>query len=292
MLSVLIPTYNYNIQKLVKLLSLQLSKVDFEYEILILDDCSTNQDLITSNQTIQNSPNCFYHKNNKNLGRTATRQKLAELAKFDYLLFMDADVIPKDDSFIEKFQIKSQTNDIVFGGIIYNENKPSPYLILRWKYGSVRETKPVSKRTQNPFISIISGCFLIRKNLFKKIYNHDKNVYGTDILFCKKIEDNQAQILHIENPVIHCGLETNNVFISKTINGLKTLFELEQAGEIPNNYRPIQKARLLLSKNKLSFIFLKVIGLFEKRILENLKSQNPSLLLFDLYRLYIYLKMF
>lgn len=292
MLSVLIPTYNYNIQQLVKLLSSQLSKVDFEYEILILDDCSTNPDLITFNQTIKNLPNCFYHKNNKNLGRTATRQKLAKLAKFDYLLFMDADVIPKDDSFIEKFNIKSQSNDIVFGGITYNKNKPKPDLILRWKYGSKRETKPVSKRIQNPFISIISGCFLIKKHLFKKIYNHNKNIYGTDILFCKKMEDSQLQILHIENPVIHCGLETNKVFISKSINGLKTLFELEQAGEIPNNYRPIQKARLFLSRSRLSYIFIKTTKLFEKMILKNLNDQNPSLFLFDVYRLYIYLKMF
>lgn len=292
MLSVLIPTYNYNIQRLVKLLSLQLSKVDFEYEILILDDCSTYQDLITSNQTIQNSPNCFYHKNNKNLGRTATRQKLAKLAKFDYLLFMDADVLPKYDNFIKNFSLKTQTTDVVFGGIAYNKNKPKPNQILRWKYGSARESKSVKDRDNTPYLSIISQCFIIKKHLFSQVNYFLDNKYGLDVLFSQNLEKKEATILHINNPVVHNGLETNEVFIYKTIKGLKTLFELEQAGEIPNNYRPIQKARLFLSRSRLSYIFIKTIGLFEKMILKNLNDQNPSLFLFDVYRLYIYLKMF
>lgn len=292
MLSVLIPTYNYNIQQLVKLLSLQLSEVDFEYEILVLDDGSSKQDIFSSNQTIENLPNCFYHKNNKNIGRTATRQKLATLAKFEYLLFMDADVLPKDKSFIKKFNIKAQTKDIVFGGIVYSNNRPEEDKILRWKYGKSRECKSVNARERHLYLSIISQCFLIKKRLFIEVNGFSHNKYGLDVLFSQNLENKKVSILHINNPVVHHGLETNAVFIAKTINGLKTLFELEQSGEIPNTYRPIQKARMFLSNYKLSSIFLNITRPFEKMILKNLHSQNPSLFLFDVYRLYIYLKMF
>jgi glycosyltransferase involved in cell wall biosynthesis len=292
MLSVLIPTYNYNIQELVKLLSYQLSNVDFDYEILVLDDCSTRQDLITSNQNITNLPNCFFYRNDNNLGRTATRQKLAKLAKFDYLLFMDADVLPKNNDFIKNIDIKKQTNDVVFGGVSYSGKKPEPDQMLRWKYGSARETKSVQERNLKPYLSIISQCFLIKKALFVEVNGFLHNQYGLDVLFSQKLENKKATIQHIDNPIIHFGLETNKAFIEKTIKGLKTLFELEQSGDIPNNYRPIQKARLLLRRYKLSYMFTKLIGLFEQMILKNLNGHNPSLFIFDVYRLYIYQKMF
>lgn len=292
MLSVLIPTYNYNIQELVKLLSYQLSNVDFDYEILVLDDCSTKQDLITSNQNITNLPNCFFYRNDNNLGRTATRQKLAKLAKFDYLLFMDADVLPKNNDFIKNIDIKKQTNDVVFGGVSYSGKKPEPDQMLRWKYGSARETKSVQERNLKPYLSIISQCFLIKKALFVEVNGFLHNQYGLDVLFSQKLENKKATIQHIDNPIIHFGLETNKAFIEKTIKGLKTLFKLEQSGDIPNNYRPIQKARLLLRRYKLSYMFTKLIGLFEQMILKNLNGHNPSLFIFDVYRLYIYQKMF
>jgi glycosyltransferase involved in cell wall biosynthesis len=292
MLSVLIPTYNYNIQQLVKLLNSQLSNVDFEYEILVLDDCSPRQDLITANQTVENLPHCFFHRNDNNLGRTATRQKLAKLARFDYLLFMDADVLPKNNDFIKIFDIKKQTKDVMFGGITYSKKRPNPDQILRWKYGSAREAKSLQDRNVKPYLSIISQCFLIRRYLFIEINNFLSNQYGLDVLFSQKLENKKAIIQHIDNPVVHHGLETNKAFIEKTIKGLKTLFELEQSGDIPNNYRPIQKARLFLSRYKLSYMFTKLIGLLEQLILKNLNGRNPSLFIFDVYRLYIYQKMF
>ena len=45
MLSILIPVYNFDVLPLVKKLNMELTKVDFLYEIICIDDASDNQTL-------------------------------------------------------------------------------------------------------------------------------------------------------------------------------------------------------------------------------------------------------
>lgn len=291
MLSVLIPTYNYDITELITQLLSQLNQVSFKYEIIVLDDASTDNNIIVANKALCIKPPCIYNSNSENLGRTATRQALAKMAKYNYLLFLDADVLPKNNNFIERFNIEQQTADVVFGGITYSENPPVSSKILRWKYGRKREVKTIRKRKEMPYLSIISACFLIRKQLFLQANNCHENIYGADVLFVQNIEKLKAVVIHIYNPIIHLGLEENNAFISKTIKGLQSLYKFETSGKIPENYRPIQKAYKFLEKTKLSLIFISIMTKVESKVLKNLNSKNPSLFFFDLYRLYIYAKL-
>lgn len=288
MLSVLIPTYNYNVNQLAERLSEQLKTCFFAYEILVLDDCSTNQETVIANQKITAFPNCFFFQNETNLGRTATRQALAEKANYDWLLFMDADVLPKNNEFIKNFDIENQSADVVFGGIAYENKKPEKEKMLRWKYGKAREAKPVSERIKMPYLSIISQCFLIQKRIFLKANDFHKNMYGVDVLFAQNLENMQVNVLHIDNPIVHLGLESSASFIEKTKKGLESLYHFEIENKIPEDYRPIQKAYQSLNKNGALKLFIRVVAFFEKSIYKNLTSSSPSLFLFDLYRLYYY----
>ncbi|PIV50102.1 MAG: glycosyl transferase, partial [Flavobacteriaceae bacterium CG02_land_8_20_14_3_00_34_13] len=45
MLSILIPTYNYDITSLVAVLYKQLEEVSYAYEIIVVDDASTKEEL-------------------------------------------------------------------------------------------------------------------------------------------------------------------------------------------------------------------------------------------------------
>lgn len=288
MLSILIPTYNYNITKLVESLSLQLENKPFPFQILVLDDCSSNLKISEANKSIEQSTNCYYLQNTHNKGRTATRQALAEIAKYNWLLFMDADVLPKSNNFIQNFDIENQTADVVFGGISYDEKKPDKEKILRWKYGKAREAKPVSEREKIPYLSIISQCFLIKKSVFLKANDFHDNVYGVDVLFAQNLEKMQVSVLHFENPIVHLGLESSESFISKTKKGLKSLYLFEKENKIPKDYRPIQNAYLSLKRNYFLNLFIFTIKLFKPQIEKNLRGKTPSLFLFDLYRLYYF----
>lgn len=285
MVSVLIPTYNYDITRLVKSLLKQFEEIEISYEIRIQDDFSTNTETDSYNKTLEKLPNCIYVKNPINKGRTATRHELALAAKYDWLLFMDADVLPKNNDFIKKFSINNLIVDLVFGGITYKETKPANNEILRWKYGRKREAKSVAERYKTPYLSIISQCFLVKKNVFLKANDFYDNVYGVDVLFAQNLEKMNTQILHIDNPIVHLGLESNAQFIEKSKNGLKSLYNFEKKLKIPQDYRPIQKAYLRLKDNYLLGGFIVIMHLIKKPVLKNLMSSKPSLFLFDLFRL-------
>ncbi len=288
MLSILIPTYNYNVIPLVESLAGQLKEVEYPYEILVADDASTDLTIVEKNRYINNFTNTSYIEQKQNLGRTATRNFLAETALYNRLLFMDADVLPKRKTFIDDFDIKNTAEDVVFGGISYEEKPPEKDKILRWKYGKAREAKPVSEREKTPHLSIISQCILIKKDVFLNANNFYENVYGVDVLFAQNLEKMNTCVKHIDNPIIHYGLEKNTSFIEKTKKGLESLYLFEKENKILKDYRPIQKAYQTLKKNGALKLFTGIIGFFEKSIYKNLNSNSPSMFLFDLYRLYYY----
>lgn len=291
MLSILIPTYNYDISILVRKLLEQLKNEKIIYEIVVLDDASTDFSSVEKNKTIQEIGHCTYILSEKNAGRTATRNALAQHAQYDRLLFMDADVLPKNNDFITKFEIETNKADVIFGGISYECDKPEKEKMLRWKYGKAREAKPVSVRKKTPHLSIISQCFLIKKEVFLQANNFLNNAYGVDVLFCQNLEKLKTTVLHIDNPIIHLGLESNISFIEKTKKGLETLVMFESEGKIPNDYRPVQKAYLSLKNNHFIKIFCWIMKMSNARIEKNLKSGKPSLFLFDLYKLYYYVQL-
>jgi len=291
MLSILIPTYNYNIVTLVNKVYKQALDAKILFEIIIADDCSTDKAVIDENKEIEELEFCTLIRNKENIGRTATRNLLANKAKYNQLLFLDSDVVPKYDDFISRFNLKEIKNyQVIYGGVSYFEEKPEENKVLRWKYGKEREAKSVAKRLKEPFF-IISQNLMIKKDIFLKLNNINTNAYGLDILFSNNLKVNNITVNHIDNPVYHLGLETNNTFIKKSLEAVKTTVQLENKGIIDNDLRPLQKSYLRLKKNKLTLIFSFFISKLKKLMEHNFLSKNPNLFWFDLYRLNYYIEL-
>ena len=86
------------------------------------------------------------------------------------------------------------------------------------------------------------------------------------------------------------GLEDNKTFVNKALKAVETTVLFEQK-KIMSAERPLQKAYLKLKKYHLTKPFCWGIAFFEKPIQKNFTSANPSLFLFDLYRLKHYAKL-
>ena len=105
-LSILIPTYNNVCFELVKTLQAQAALLsDFEYEILVADDGSTDLSTITTNRKINEIENCRYIEREKNVGRSAIRNFLAKEAKYEWLLFIDSDLHIDNTDFVKKYSL-------------------------------------------------------------------------------------------------------------------------------------------------------------------------------------------
>jgi glycosyltransferase involved in cell wall biosynthesis len=286
MLSILIPTYNYSILQLVQNIHQQCMARAIVFEIICLDDHSIT-DFLSENQKINELAHCFYYKNETNLGRTRTRQILAEKAKFNWVLFLDADVIPETENFIKNYISSiNEMNAVIFGGYKYEKNQPEPSKILRYKYGKEREEQLAEFRSKKPYQFVFSGNMMINKNLFLDLnYTEMEKFYGMDIYFAYQLFSKNIPILHLDNAIFHQGLETNEVFFEKSLQSvvsrkqfLADKLEIEELNPLLAYYKKIKSYQLL---PLIKWIF----KYSEKHLKKNILSHNPSLLYFDLYRL-------
>ena len=290
MLSILIPVYNTSIYNLVFSILEMAESEEMTYELCVADDASTNFQTLAENSFLKNLENCTYTIFETNQGRTATSEFLAKQAKYNYLLFLDADVMPLNTDFLTKINSNAINAEVIFGGITYAVNKPESEEMLRWVYGKKRETRSLKQRQLKPYLSLTPAALFCTKDIYLTLKIPLENRYGFDILLSYKLQELNVQVLHIQNPVIHLGLETSMRYLQKTRAGLDTLFYLQKTNLISKNYRPIQRVALRMQKLGLAKIYISVFKYFENKVIQNICSDNPSTKLFDAYRLYYYLK--
>jgi GT2 family glycosyltransferase len=254
-----------------------------------MDDASEEKYRET-NQAIQ-LENVHYLQLQENIGRAKIRNRLAEVAKYPYLLFMDCDSGVASESYIENYRPYCKPGTVCCGGRVYEDTMPVDDTFLRWKYGVERESAPASVRRKNPNYSFYTNNFLIDKRIFKKVkFNESLAGYGhEDTFFGLELLENGIIIQHIDNPLIHLGLESAFDFLEKTENGIINLLKVEAL--LKEKYpEQIGHSKLMRTKTALEKIRLQkpatcLFRLFLKRMKNRLFLEKPSLQIFDFYKL-------
>ncbi len=278
MLSILIPVYNYDVLPLVEEVHKQAIECNIEFEIIVIDDASPNPTFNT--EKLKSFSKTFLHLLDKNIGRSAIRNLLAEKAKFENLLFIDAGTFPKPKHFIASY-IDQIGKDVIIGSIAAEENKPERKYLLRWLYTKTKEaSKGAGKK-------LTSGNFLIKKAIIDKFpFDERLKSYGyEDYLFFSNLKANSVKLDFIDNPIIHDCKEETAEFINKTEEALQNLhmlytneYALVKDNKIIRTYSKLKRVGF----HKLMVVFFKV---FKASIVKNLNSSRPSIFLFDLYKL-------
>jgi glycosyltransferase involved in cell wall biosynthesis len=284
MLSILIPAYNYNVTKLVLELHRQAVESFVDFEIIVMEDGSNT--FLNENKEIEKLENCTYEVLKDNFGRSAIRNRLADKAKYDHLLFLDCDAEIYTPHFIEKYEAFCNEDCVVIGGTEYDPNESNAEFSLRLKYGRKREARPANERGKNNFATF---NFLISKNIYNKVrFDETIKTYGhEDMLFGHELKSLGYEFIQIDNPVIHKGLDSNEAFLTKTETATENLLRLYQSGKYP--FLP-ETSKLLSHYLKVKKLHLTKIAAIKFNIFKNafkkqLTGKNPSLLLFDIYKL-------
>jgi len=286
MLSILIPIYNYDTVPLITALQHQVAQTGIEYEILCFDDASTL--FLKENEILKALPNVNYVLLEENIGRSKIRNRLAKEAQYSWLLFLDADVLPKSESFVANYL--PYLNDeikIVNGGVEYRKQEPSKEKKLRWVYGHHREALPCETREKNPYLSLLTLNFLIHKSVFETVSFNETipNLRHEDTLFSYNLMQQQVRIQQIDNPIYHLGLDAFSKAIQKEKESVIALKYLLDQQLIAPNYLKIATVFTTLKKLRLVVLYRYLFQLFKKGMLHNLASNSPSLVIFDFYRL-------
>jgi glycosyltransferase involved in cell wall biosynthesis len=291
MLSILIPSYNYNTYPLVTELQKQCIDYTIEFEILCQDDAS-NSKWNTENQKIDSLNNCFFFINNSNLGRGKNINSLVEKSKYSLLLIMDCDTFPIQNNFIQKYCEVIPNSSVTFGGIKYEKEIPNKEKLLRWVYGNKRESISVDNRNKKPNLSALTSNLLMKKEILERNpFDSTITKYGyEDLCFLSALETNNIKVSHIDNPTYHLNLETSILFLDKTRTAIENLVYIINSRKFPAIESKIDTAYIILKRLKLVSITAFIFNKTESKITSNLLSKSPSLFLFDLYKLGYYCK--
>lgn len=294
MLSVLIPIYNHDVNPLVTALDRQLAQAGIPYEIILADDCSDNLDIREKNSHLTQLDKVQHIQNQENMGRAKIRNLLAKKAQYPYLLFIDCDAMVEHQDYIKKYmdaieKMRPQHAFVINGGIAYRNEKPDNQYFLRWYYGKRREEESAEQRNKRPYHHFTPFNVIISKSVFEEIqFDENLTTYGhEDTLFGYQLQQNQIPYLHIDNPLYHEGLDTNEEYLKKIRLSIDNLIYISENQNINHSF--LKENRLLKTYQQCKKMGLaKLVGRHFERNAEKMQqhlSQKPSMSLIDLYKL-------
>jgi len=287
MISVLIPVYNYNITALVLEIHKQLVIKKIAYEFICIDDNSTV--FYYENLELTSVDNLKFVQLEKNIGRSKIRNLLAKMAIYDWFLFLDSDSFPVKSNFISEYlnAINDFEKKIFCGGVKYKNELPQKESILRWKVGKSREEVRFEEKLKFPNRYFFTANFIIHRSIFKN-HEFDEKIlkYGyEDFLFAQDLRKSKIEIIHINNPICHLEDEQTIVFIKKVKESIINLLDLSTDERMKTSNLKILSIFLSAKKYYLSLFLGCCFSIFQKKMEKNLMSLNPSLRVFDFYRL-------
>lgn len=283
MLSVLIPTYNYDCRELVNALRSQAERLQIVFEILVADDCSTDE-VKKRMREINQWPCCRFLEMDHNVGRAVIRNTLARKAAYPYLLFLDADAGISSFSFLENYLKHRDETSVIYGGLIYPDAVPPVGMRLRYYYGIKKEQLSLAQRERAPYQKFNSINFLVSRSLFMSVLFEESFVsYGhEDTYFGLQLQQRGIPVRHIDNPVVHYNCDSDEEFLRKTRSAVRALYEkralLEEASGL---------LRLLKRLNSWHLVFPVAVlfRFFHKTLERKITGAKPSIRWFSFYKL-------
>lgn len=283
-LSILIPTYNYNARALVEALELLAVTEDVEAEIIVGDDASTSQTAWLEEVATHGS-NVLVMRSSRNLGRSRNLNRLAERAGGEWLLIMDCDAKPEADFSLRAYLKAGEEAPVVCGGLRHPDVNPCPEATLRYAYERAADRhRNVAERSKHPYAQFTTFNLLVRRDVFLAIrFDEACTQYGyEDTLFGAELERRGIPLLHINNPLVHMGLEPNDIFLQKTETALRSLIAL---GKRMQGYSRLEKIARRLRHWHVDSLAVGAYKLFSQAMRRNLLGSHPSLTVFSLYKL-------
>lgn len=282
MLSILIPIYNTVCTVLVRQLHKEAITLGIPFEILAVDDCS-RREIVEANREITRLSNCHYHPLKENIGPARLRNRLADQAQYQYLLFLDADVLPVRPTFLADYLQAVIPDGIVCGGFCYRRGQPPAQQALRYYYGIRVEEKTADERNKHPYTQFISMSFLADRSVFSRVrFDEQMHIGYEDTYFGFLLEQKKIPLRYVDNPVYHLCQENSTDYLRKIRNAVGVL-SLNIEKQRP--YVRLLQWYTWLEQHRLTSLTARIYRLLRPALEKNLTGKHPSLNLFAFYKL-------
>ncbi len=290
-LSVLIPVWNYDCRQLVEAMRRSCEAWGGTSEIVVCDDASTDTQLSLRNERGVRAAGARFVRNERNMGRARTRNLLADEARGTWMLVVDCDAAVPADFSIARYMAAAERADCVCGGLRHPSANPNPAATLRYRYERDADRRRAAAiRQRHPYDQLSTFNLLMRREVFMQVrFDEECREYGyEDALLGVELERRGVEVLHIDNPLVHCGLEANDVYLRKAEAALRTLRGL--GGRMRGHSR-VENAADRLRRWHVAWaarLAHRALGGLMRR---NLLGAHPSLLVFSAYKLGYYLNL-
>ena len=224
-LSILIPVYNWDVTSFVTEIHKQGIELNIPFEILVYNDASPK----VFNTDFKHLEHLTYKMLQQNIGRSAIRNRLAKDAQYSKLLFLDGDSYPKSEQFLKNYwNTTIDHKTILCGGTAYKTLNKGEQPSLRWVYGKEREELKAGEK------GFTSNNFMISKQAFTQVvFNENIKGYGhEDTLFGIDCQRAGYTFRSCNAPLLHLGLESDEIFIAKTKEAVINLKKLYKQGKL------------------------------------------------------------
>lgn len=292
MLSFLIPTYNFDCLKLIndiflQCIALQNKYIDFEFEIVVVDDGSPNRVIVTE---LERGISTLQSKHVRlvvlpiNKGYAAVRNILLNESRGEWVVFMDSDAEVVHEDFVETYWQNRNLADVVIGGIVHPHTITHGYELRLMYEHSVQHKRKVEWRSKHPYSFFSAFNLLAHRSVFMKCdFDERCNEYGyEDALMAMSLQRIGVSVVHIDNTLLHTGIDRSDVFLKKTETAMRTLSRLPE--EIRMQIGVAKWARCVKQcggNYLISFLF----RISKSRIRKQLLGRKPSMILFQFYKL-------
>jgi len=195
--SLVIPCFN-RLKQMKNLLD-SLRDSNFDCQIVIVDDCSS--DAIKTILDSYEFSDLLYHRNSSNLGPAASRNIGIKLAKYDYVAFTDNDCLVSDDWLISIFKSIKSTDDIIagVGGRVIAKN--NDLISLYFIYHKILD--PWFYKGQ--FLYLVTANAIFKKEALLKVGCFDESLKiagGEDPGMCFKLINSGYKLMYNPEAVI------------------------------------------------------------------------------------------
>lgn len=239
-LSVLVPFFGDDPTRLAAALN-ALVGARKDVEIVLFDDGSRDADLSeTVERTIKAlSAPARLVTGDRNGGRSAARNTLASYARGRWLLYLDADMLPGDDAFLDAYleRISEDDFDAAFGG--YETDRPSgPEFDVHAALSTASDHTDAASRQAIGATAFCSSNLLVRARVMRDVrFDEAFTGWGWEDVDWAVRASRAHRLIHLDNSARHGGLQAADGLLSKfrdgAVNYARLLQKHPQLGQLP-----------------------------------------------------------
>ncbi|MCI4646226.1 MAG: glycosyltransferase family 2 protein, partial [Hyphomonadaceae bacterium] len=155
----------------------------------------------------------------QNVGRSEARNRLLAQAETEWVLLLDADMLPDDHLFLVRYLdavVRATAPGVVAGGFSLKRVRPGPQQKLHALQSVRSECLNAKQRARDPGRFVFTSNILVHRDVLGAVcFDEGFKGWGWEDVDWGLSVAQQFSVHHIDNTATHLGLDTDDALLSK-----------------------------------------------------------------------------